>query len=138
MIEGRRYPSGFVVAIYTRCWESHRLVWRIIGGVIVALMTTNTGGWRVAREVAMTGCATGRCMRTVQWPHAAVIKCGRNPGGLIVTHRTVCRESGRFVIGIGGSVIICQVATHTGVWCIVVVSVVTCCTIIGNIGMCTQ
>lgn len=55
-----------------------------------------------------------------------------------MTYCTVRRESGRFMIGIGGGVVISEVTTYTGIGRIVVVAVVTACTVIGNVGMCSQ
>lgn len=77
-------------------------------------------------------------MRTIQRPHAAVIKRGRNPGRFIVTHGTIGRESGSFMIGVRRSIIISLVTTDAGVGRIVVIPVVTCCTVIRNIGMRSQ
>jgi hypothetical protein len=38
--------------------ESHRLVRRIVGSIVIGLVTTNTCGRRVIGEIAVTGCTT--------------------------------------------------------------------------------
>jgi hypothetical protein len=138
VIEGGWYPGGFVVAVGTGCREAHGLVRWIVGGVVVALVASNAGCRRIVREVSVTGCATHGSVSSVQWPYAAVIKCGRYPGCLIVTDSTVCRKSGRLMVRIGGGIVIILVASNTGIRRIVVVTVVAGCTIIGYIGMCPE
>ena len=135
MIKGGWNPGCFVVAVGTGCGEAHGLVWRIVGGVVITLVTTNACSWRVAGEVAVAGHTTDGCMRAIQRPYTAVIKSGRYPGCLVVTHGTVGREPGSFVIWIGGGIIIVLVTSHTGIRCIVVVTIVAGRTIIGNVGM---
>ena len=107
-------------------------MWRVVGGVIVALVTAKACGGRIVGEVTVTGCTTDRCMCSIQWPYTAVVKCGGYPGSLVVTHCTIGREPGSFVIWIGGGVIVILVTSHTGIRCIVVVAVVTGCTVVGN------
>lgn len=55
-----------------------------------------------------------------------------------MTHGTVGRESGSLVIGVRRGIIIGLVTTDAGVGCIVVVSIVTGCTVIGYVGMCSN
>ena len=113
-------------------------MWRVVGGVIVALVTAKACGGRIVGEVTVTGCTTDRGMCSIQWPYTAVVKCGGYPGSLVVTHCTIGREPGSFVIWIGGGVIVILVTTHTGIRCIVVVAVVTGCTVVGNARVCSQ
>ena len=126
------------MAVGTGCGEAHGLVWRIVGGVVITLVTTNACSWRVAGEVAVAGYTTDGCMRAIQRPHTAVIKSGRYPGCLVVTHGTVGREPGSFVIWIGGGIIVVLVTSHTGIRCIVVVAIVAGRTVVGNrsVGSC--
>ena len=61
-----------------------------------------------------------------------VVKSGGHPGRFAVTARTVGRKLGRHVVGITGPVVVGQVATHTSIGRIVVITVVTGRAIIGN------
>ena len=46
--------------------------------------------------------------------------------------RTSCRELLSDVIGIGGGVVIIGMATDTGVWCVVVITIVTSRAVVGD------
>lgn len=58
VVKGGRHPGCFVVTIGAGRRESHRLVRRIVGSIVIGLVTTNTCGRRVIGEIAVTGCTT--------------------------------------------------------------------------------
>lgn len=64
-----------------------------------------------------------------------VVKGGRHPGIFIMAGCTIHRKLQSSVIGVGCVVIIFSVTAFACVRCTIVVSVVTCCAIVGNGGM---
>ena len=116
----RRKLGGFVVGIG--------------GAVVVRQVAAHAGVWRIVVITVMTGRTVigNSRMRPVEYIEYIVVKTSRQPGGLCMTALTVRRELSSFVVGVGGSVVIRQVAAHAGVGRIVVITVVAGHTVIGN------
>lgn len=68
--------------------------------------------------------------------HVVMVETGWLPGGFRVTILTGRRESGSGMVRIISPVVVIGVASETGIWCIVVVSVMAGNTIISYNGMC--
>jgi hypothetical protein len=69
--------------------------------------------------------------------HPVVIECGWDPFALSMTRNAVCRKLSWLMIWIRGGVIIRLMTSKTCVWSIVIIPVVTSCTIACDWGMCT-
>ena len=105
--------------------------------IIVIEMACDTFGRRTSISVRVTTRTVYievlPCEREVS---EVMIEVGRGPGCLIMTDRAVCRISFQFMIRIGGAIVIIEMTTDAGIWCVVIISVVAEDTLHGDIDMC--
>ena len=119
------------VTRFTGNRQIERNVIRIDTLVVVGLVTCCAGIGCIVVIALMTVIAGGGQVCAREWP-VAVTECGWYPGILSVALFTAQRELLCLVIRIGGIVVIIRMTTGTGIGCIVVVAVMTCCTVVGN------
>lgn len=94
VIKCRRNPGILCVTLGAIGWELIRQVIRIGGCIIILLMATNAGGWRIgviASDVTECAAVGNSSMSTIQGPHRRMIKRRGHPGILAVA----LRASGR-------------------------------------------
>ena len=72
------------------------------------------------------------CVRARERPHGAVIEGGGYPRILVVAVSASCRELLSDVVWIRGGIVIVGMATGTGVWCVVVITIVTSRAVVGD------
>ncbi len=108
VIECRTLPGGRVVARLTRGRETCCRVIRIVGVVVVGLMTRHAGSRQIRELPARVACcALNRGVRPGQREAGAAVVKGRIlPGGRIVARLARGRESGCLVIRIVGIVVV--------------------------------
>ncbi len=108
---------------------------RVRAGVVVGLVAALAGRWRVvvvAADMAFRTLVRYRDMRPGQWPNRVVVKSGRHPSRFRVAVVAGGREARRLVVGVRRSIVIWQVAAHTGGWRVVVVAVVALAALVRN------
>ena len=66
---------------------------------------------------------------------SVMVEGRRGPCILVMTGGTIRWELGSGVVGVGGLIIVGQMASHTGTWGGVIIPVVTGGTVVGNGGM---
>ena len=109
------------------------MIW--IGRCRVIRAVATIAGIRCVRVVAVVtrvAIILNRNVRSRERINRIVIKRRRCPRGLCVASSTIRRELRRCVVRIGGSRVVCVVATIAGVWGIAIVTVVTSVAIIRN------
>ena len=67
MIEVGGLPGGFGMAGSAVGGEPGSLMVRVGGGIVVALMAADAGGWRAGISVGMASFTRDRSMRSRQW-----------------------------------------------------------------------
>lgn len=100
-------------------------------------MTARTCIRRIGK-IAVVTCITiigNRNVCTNNRINRIVIEGRRRPCGFGMARSTICRELCGGVVGVGGRVIICGMATKTGIGCVIIIAVVAGRTVIGNDGM---
>ena len=133
--EGRRRPTGIrSMAHRTIRRNIDRLVIRIYRLVVISCMATYASVWRVVVISLVTGIAivSNGDVRSGEREKRIVIKSRRRPGSLSVALSAIGRELLGCVISINNLLIISIVAAIASVRCIVIISIVTGGTIIGN------
>lgn len=125
VIESRVQPGGGVVTGRTGGWELGRRVIRVRGVVVIRLVTgiaiRRHRGVVVVHVTTVTG---NRNVRAGQREcGVVVIKVRAVPGRGVVAHFAGLRETRGFMVGIGGVVVIGEVAGHAGRVCQVVIVV---------------
>ena len=133
--KSRRRPAGLGgVAARTVVAEAQRHVVGVAGLVEICRMAAGTGvgGIVVVSVVAGSTLIGNDGVPARKWVKIVVVESSRYPGRFCMTVLTVCRELGRLVVGIGGAVVIRQVAAYAGIRRVVVVAVVTSRTVISN------
>ena len=127
-----RCPSRIgSVAGFAGSWYIQRDVVRIDALVIISLMASRTCIGCIVVIALMAIITRGGQVCPGQWP-VGVAEGGWYPGTLSVTLLAVQRELLRFVIRVGCIVVIIRVTPRTCVRCVVVVTVMTGCTVVGN------
>ena len=133
--EGRRFPArGCSVAHSTIRREHQRNVIWIETSVIIRRMTARTGVWGiivipiVAGIAIICDCGVGSGQRV----ECIVVKSRRHPGRFGMAILAGGRELVRSMVRIQGAVVISLVTAYAGIRCVIVISVMAYCTIIGN------
>ena len=130
--ERGRHPSRIgSVAGFAGSRYIQRDVVRIDTLVIISLMASRTCIGCIVVIALVTIITRGGQVCPGQWP-VAVAEGRWYPGTLSVTLLAVQRELLRFVIRVGCIVVIVRVTPRTCVRCVVVVTVMTRCTVVGN------
>jgi hypothetical protein len=123
---------------FTGCGQIECQVTWISAGCIVIGMATCACCGQIG-VVALVTIVTGHsCVRARERPHGTVIEGGRHPRVLVVAVSASCRELLSDVVRIRGGVVIVGMATGTGVWCIVVISIVTSRAVVGDGCVCSD
>ena len=107
---------------------------RVRAGIIIGLVTTRTGAWRIGIIAVVTSLAIvgNRNMRPGERINGTVVKRGRNPGAFAMATYAVRRELGGSMVGVGSRIVIAEVATDASVWSIDVIAVVAGVAVVGN------
>ena len=131
--ELRRSPSCCCgVACCTIGGNVQQYVVRIGGRGVITGVTTCTVG-RSTGVVALVTVVTGySCVRAREWPHGAVIEGGGYPRILVVAVSASCRKLLSDVVWIRGGIVVIGMATGTGVWCVIVITIVTSRAVVGD------
>jgi len=124
------------MAILAGGWKLIGCVIRIRCTVIIGLVAAYTSVWRIVIIAMVAGSAVIRDagMRPKQWVVIVMdreacrfpARCGS------MTHRTIRRDGQRDVVGIQARIVIRGMTTRTGIWGVIVISVVTGITVICN------
>lgn len=116
VVEGCACPPGYhLMTGLAGGWESSRNVVRVVGRLVLSLVTriAIAGNCGVV-VVHVAACARDFRVRAHQGESCVVVvKRGRLPGGRAVAHIALLRKPARDVIGIGGGLIVRQVAADT-------------------------
>lgn len=129
-----RLPGRFRMAIRASSREAGSRVFGVGRLVIIGLVAADAGGGRrrIIVPVQVASIAGSRFMGAVQGIYRVVVKSRRHPGGFAVTGFTIGWEIRRFVVRIGGLVVIADMAAGAGVGRVVVVSLVAAGAIVGH------
>ena len=120
------------VAGFAGCRQVECQVTWISASCIVIGMATCACCGRIG-VVALVTVVTGHgCVRAREWPHGAVIERGRHPRILVVAVSASCRELLSDVVWIRGGIVVIGMATGTGVWCVIVITIVTSLAVVGD------
>ena len=115
---------------------------RIIGAVIITLVTTDAGTWCIVIISIVTGSTISSNGSVCSCNQIVVIVIGKSSGTpsrcCCVARCTICRNADRRVIGVAGSIKITLVTTDTGTGCIVISIGMTLYTIVCYSGMCAS
>ncbi len=115
MVKGRRRPGCRAVTYVALLWQSSRQVIGIGGSLEILQVTVHA---RRAREVVVSVgvalCALHVGVSAGEWPSGRrMVESGAGPRDRAVTNLALLRESRRSVTGIGGSLVVLQVARNT-------------------------
>ncbi len=117
MVEIRRCPSCFCMAISTRRRKLRRTVVGAVGVVVVRLMASDTSRGRPREPIGVASYAVGLRMRTAQWKGrlVVVVKPSWHPtrgGGVALG--AVRPDACIAVVGLCGGVVFGLMASHAG------------------------
>ena len=135
--ECRRHPAIAGMTGFAIGWDAEYLVVWVNGSVVVRLVATGAGIWRigiVATDVAV-GAVRHVGMRSGKWPNGIVVEGGRRPGIFIVTLGTIGWKLVGYVVGVGRGIKIGLVTAGTGIWRVVEIAADMAIGAIGHIGM---
>ena len=133
-----RRPAGLGgVAARTVVAEAQRHVVGVAGLVKISRMAACTGIRRVVVVPVVTGSTLvgNNGVPACEGVKVVMVKSGRYPCRLRVTILAVGRELGDFMVRIGRTVVVGQVAAHTGIGRVVVIAIVAGSAVISNARM---
>ena len=133
---GRR-PGAFTMAAFAIRGELSSGMVGVSRRIVIAQVATDAGVWGIGIVAVVAGVTVvgNRNMRPVERIKCIVIERRRRP---VAFRMAICasrRELGGEVVWIGSRIVVCLMATRTGIGCIVVIAVVASRTVVGNRNM---
>lgn len=133
--EGCRIPPGVSgVAHRAIRWQPQRYVARVCTGIVIGLVATRTSvrSSSIIAVMASFAIVGDWDMRADERINSTVVKSRRRPGAFTMATFAVRGELSSGMVGVGGCIVIAQMAAHAGIRGIGVIAVVAGIAVVGN------